>query len=269
MNYIDQPDWRDTVCEPIRVLKEMWNTGTKLVPSVVKSKVFDEPKPLDKGLVIISSGFLAHHWTVEPAAFFLRHHGYDAVVVENGINTGGWKELQNLLDTIDRESDRCGEAATLLGHSLGGMQSTYATYIHEQGRQTAVKGLITLGSPIHSAMGEGGAIRFLEDLFHILNEDAIHIASELNEFLRNAPPQVGVTSFHSPLDGIVRGEASKNPWHDGVKHRNIEIKGSHCGMVINHTVAAHLLEWLEFDRMKQNLPSLDDHEADQPLIQRI
>lgn len=268
MTYIDRPDWQDTLREPVRVLKEMWETGTNLAPSIIKSKIFDEPKPLDKGGVIISSGFLAHHVTVKPLAAFLRHHGYDAVVVENGVNTGGHAELNNLVETIDRECDKHGNAVTLIGHSLGGIQSTHAVYSLEDGGHQAVNRLITLGSPIYTAMGKGGAMRILEDIFHLLNEDAIHIAGDLNDYLHNAPPQIPVTSFFSHQDGIVRGNASKNPWHDGAKYMNIEMKGSHCGMIINHTIAEQLLERLEFDHMREGLPSLDD-EGQQPRIQRI
>jgi hypothetical protein len=187
--------------------------------------------PSESRPIIVIPGFLGADWTTAYLRGFLMRKGHDAYGWHGGINTGPNERvlghLDQHLDTIANAHH--GQKITLIGHSLGGvfareMARAYPEYIEQ---------VITLGSPFGAGLHPNGINQLVRLAFALIN-GSDHFFMTDKEFAKQAatPPPVPTTSIYSRGDGIVNWKTCLNPTTQK-KTQNIEVIGSHCGLVVN------------------------------------
>lgn len=200
--------------------------------------------------VLVVPGFIAGDGSTAILRRFLKNHGYDAYAWELGRNLGpraigpaGEKLMSRLVD-IHRQT---GRKVSLVGWSLGGiMARLVARRLPE-----AVRQIISLGSPFAGNPRASNVWRPYQMLTGQKIDDAATI-EQLAEVA--APPPVPSTAIYTRGDGIVAWQNCMEP--AGRTTDNIEVVGSHLGLVINpavlYAVADRLAqpegEWRPFDR---------------------
>jgi pimeloyl-ACP methyl ester carboxylesterase len=177
--------------------------------------------------VIALPGFVASDRSTQPMRRLLTDLGY---------STYGWGlgrnlkfddqregEMQQLLKTVH---EREGKKVTLIGWSLGGV---FARELAKH-NPDAVRGVISLGSPISGDMDQTSARRLYEFMNGAPNEKMKQRLATLSE----APP-VPTTSVYSKTDGIVawRGSIQKS---GDCQTENIRVPASHTGLGVNPLV---------------------------------
>jgi pimeloyl-ACP methyl ester carboxylesterase len=153
----------------------------------------------DKRPVLVLPGLLGGDRYLGALRDWLRRIGYTPV--PSGLDRNpGWSErlVEELADLAEAHSERSGQRVAIIGHSLGGLQGRSVA----ARRPAVVRHLIALGSPLAMA-------RAL------------------------LPRQVRMTAVYSRGDRIVRHPASleRDP-----RAENIEVRGSHIGLVFNPAV---------------------------------
>ena len=188
--------------------------------------------------VLVLPGFLASDSSTAPMRRLLTDLGYD---------TYGWKlgrnvrvdlsrvhEMEELLLKIHKDT---GKKVSIVGWSLGGVFARELAKLHP----TAVRQVISLGSPIHDDRRHTNASR----LFEYLNgKEPEPIKHGHFTGLDQAPP-VPTTSILTRTDGIVH-------WRGSVQHadkghgeiENIVVHASHIGLGVNPSVMVALADRL-------------------------
>jgi pimeloyl-ACP methyl ester carboxylesterase len=180
----------------------------------------------DRHPVLVLPGFTASDVTTTSLRWQLRSWGYWAHGWRLGRNLGPTPAvLEGLVERLTSLHSRHGRKVTLIGWSLGGI------YARELARQfpDSVRSVITLGSPYRMGLGDRSSVSRLLDRL-VGGFDPGVVESWVREDDR-IPLTVPATSIYTRTDGIVR-------WHtcidrDGPLRENIEVLGSHSGLVFN------------------------------------
>lgn len=173
--------------------------------------------------VLVLPGMTANDGSTQPMRALLREIGYRAHGWRQGRNMGLRPGLfQALRDRVNELSDRYGEPVSVVGWSLGG------TFGRELARVEPdhIRQVITLGSPFADAR-----VNPFSPIYRTLGGGAPPAA--LFRLFRK-PLSTPATSIYSRTDGIVDWRTSLNP--PGPLTENIEVFGSHIGLVHNPTV---------------------------------
>lgn len=178
----------------------------------------DNPK-----LIIVIPGFTGPESSTAPLREVLSDAGHHAYGWDQGTNLGVSEEIMaDTLRHIERLADKHEMKAILIGHSMGGI---YARELSKLSNR--VESVICLGSPVSLKYGDthGGK------LYNMINAEAMRAAGfeDAKESVAEAPP-VPCTMVYSMEDGIVHWPASQQHNRMG-KTENIQITGSHCGML--------------------------------------
>ncbi|MGZ9109399.1 MAG: esterase/lipase family protein [Micavibrio sp.] len=230
-----------TFTETVRASAEAWVLGISynLLKNITKQ---GDGRP-----VLILPGFGGGDTSTAALRKFLNEKGYHAEGWNYGTNKGPSPEvlvaLKARLEQMSAEHG--GQKVTLIGHSLGGI------YARELARSfpKKVSQVITLGSPFRAGMHPESTATVLRKLFMLLNgRDHRFLSDESLARLSEQPPPVPTTSIYSRGDGIVNWRACLNPKR--AMTENIEITGSHCGMVINPLTYLVLADRLAQDVQK-------------------
>ncbi len=184
----------------------------------------------DGHAVMVMPGFLGSDLSTSMLRQYLRRHGFNAVPWLQGRNTGRTSVQAGMVREFLRLSDDAGGEISLVGHSLGGV------FARELARQCPdrVRAVVSLGSPFASVNG-GAVARLVGSLFEqVSGRTATEFRSELAATDPRLPPGVPSSSIYSRADGVVH-------WHSCLEQQsdmteNIEVFGSHCGMVANASV---------------------------------
>ena len=179
----------------------------------------------DGAPVLLIPGFGASDWHMQPLTRALRELGHDAHSWQLGRNLGMRAHLRaGLTQRIQNSSVQ--RPVTLIGWSLGGVFAReFARAMPER-----IARVITLGSPIN---GDPRANRLMP-LFRLANRGrALQIDREALE-RRKQPPPVPSIAIYSKGDGLVSWRASLEM--DAPRTRNIELRGTHLGLVWNWAV---------------------------------
>lgn len=203
---------------------------------------FGNSQKIGKGLIVTVPGFLEHDSAMHPMHKALQIAGFKTYESGIGTNLGSIRDLEDLIENIDRiYEENEGNEIILNGHSLGGMLALYAAYV----RPEKIAQVNTFGSPV-AAFGANQSGIVIGCLNYDIN--AIHqkFISEIHPHMNDGPPNSSVTSFYSKEDEVVASVFAQNPWDDGEKHVNICVEGSHRGMIINHkTLDKHVQRILD------------------------
>lgn len=228
---IPGPDLIHGATEGVRTGFELARSAAyKTLPSLVFGK---QANPEAQGTpVLVVQGFGMHDlttWTMRRHLDDLGHNSFDPDI---GFNLGVRGHIiDRMEERLVRMADQHGQKVSIAGHSLGGIQGLLLSYRHPD----KVERLVTMGSPFGVAQLRGGANRLIYGAYEFLNPNDDDLVEELAEYMKDGPPEAAVTSFFSYTDGVVAPKAAVNPWggKKGHKAENVEVEGSHCGMIVN------------------------------------
>lgn len=183
--------------------------------------------------VMVVPGFGAGDGSVEPLRHLLSCLGYRATGWGQGRNLGMRGPVkQALADRLQQLSETHGRVS-LIGWSLGGV------FVREMARHAPqhVRRVITLGSPIN---GDPEANNLMP-LFRLINGGKEKTDPEA--FARRiTPPPVPCTAIHSRGDGIMAWRCCLEP--EAPNTENLEVEGSHFGLIYNTTAIRMIAERL-------------------------
>lgn len=191
------------------------------LPSLLKLDA-GKPRP-----ILLAPGFKADEASMAPLGWFLNKLGHQCFQWGLGRNQGEVDEdivrLGRRTLTLMHELE---QPLTLIGWSLGGVVAREVARLFPE----TVCEVITLGTPI-----TGGPKYTAPGKFYARRRNLDMDAFEDHILQRN---QAGfdqpVTSIYSKSDGIVAWEASVDVYN---KHAdNVEVKGAHLGLGVNHRV---------------------------------
>jgi pimeloyl-ACP methyl ester carboxylesterase len=220
---IDAPPWTLLGIEPLRAAMEY--ASMKLMHT-------DDLPQGDGHAVVIFPGLAADRSSVAPLKNFCQRLGYDADDWGRGLNTGpsgdvdAW--LAELAQHVQEATQSSGERISLIGWSLGGIYAReIARLLPDEVRQ-----VITIGTPFSG----GGMATNAGWLYRLLNGQQPVIDEALAARLRSTPP-VPTTSIYSRSDGVVAWQACREDARCA-HAENVEVEGSHFGLVFNPAVLA-------------------------------
>ncbi|TAE36084.1 MAG: alpha/beta hydrolase [Runella slithyformis] len=182
--------------------------------------------------VMVVPGFLGS----DLSTFFLRKFiadlGYPVQKWGLGRNLADLNDLTLLAQKLAALHAQYQQKVTLIGWSLGGV------YVRELAKQNpeAVRQVITMGSPFKNIEAPNHA-RWIFDLIGKKNQlDPAFIAK------LPAPAPVPTVAIYTKQDGVVAWTTCMET--PSALHRNVEVWGSHCGLVFNPQVCQVIEESL-------------------------
>ncbi len=176
--------------------------------------------------VIVIPGFLGDDAAVAPLVKALGSTGFRYCSWGLGRNMGMTREIgQGLNALLEQKYAEGSSTVSLIGWSLGGV------FARELARRQPdkVRQVITLGSPI-----QDGDNLTISALFRLTNRKAAKKTDPAEQARRREPPPVPCSAIYTRSDGIVPWKASLEP--DRPHTRNVEVRGSHFGLPVNHAV---------------------------------
>jgi pimeloyl-ACP methyl ester carboxylesterase len=176
----------------------------------------------DGSPVIVVPGCFARDESLRELHSWLSRVGYRAYYSGIGLNVRCPEiSVETLVQTIDQAFEETGRSVTLVGHSLGGLLARGAAAL----RADKVARVITLGSPVNGIVAHP-LVMGLADLFHgDCKRDC------LGPLQAELPAGISETCVYSKTDGVVDWRTCHRP-----DARNIEVRGTHCGLIFNANV---------------------------------
>ncbi len=179
----------------------------------------------DGHTVIVLPGLGASDGSTEMLRKFLETRGYRVEGWGLGTNCGPRPGVEKgLLDLLRRRHETSGSKVSLVGWSLGGV---FARMLASKAPDS-VRGVVTLGSPLH---GSPKATRAAK-VYELLSGRSAHDPRR-QKWVRPTP-LVPATSIFSRSDGIVSWRSSfqeATPYTE-----NIEVEASHLGLGVHPAV---------------------------------
>ena len=183
--------------------------------------------------VLVLPGLVASDVSTKLLRDFLTRRGYDVHGWGLGRNYGPRPGVEEaMLAKIDQLHASTGRTVSLVGQSLGG---AYARLLASQ-RPEAVRGVITLGSPVTGHPRSSNAWRVYE---FTSGKSAVDPKRWQQITGR---PQVPTTSIYSRTDGVVAWRSSLEPASENTE--SIEVVSSHMGMAVHPAVLFAVAERL-------------------------
>lgn len=187
----------------------------------------------DGHAVMVLPGFGADDLTTLALRRALTRLGYAVYGWGQGRNLGMRGGLKlGMARQLRRLHDRHAGPVSLIGWSLGGV------FAREMARHQAelVRQVFTLGSPINGHPDANN----MQTLFRLINRGRAATTDwEAFNKRRMAPP-VPCTAIHTRRDGIVAWRCCLED--QAPNTRNVEVHGSHFGLVFNHQVLTVLAQ---------------------------
>jgi pimeloyl-ACP methyl ester carboxylesterase len=218
-----------------------WEFGASLLATPLLKNV---PRG-DGHPVMVLPGLMAGDLLTLYLRSFLKNSGYTAYAWEQGLNRGPRDGvLEACIARVRELHQKHGQKVSLVGWSLGGI---FAREI-AKALPDEVRCVITLGSPFAGHAKANNVWRLYQAVSGKPAVDEIQSAE-----IRKTPP-VPTTSIFSRSDGIVSWQCCVE--QEAAQTENIEVHGSHTGLVVNptvlHAIADRLAQaegqWQRFDR---------------------
>lgn len=236
------PGWWGRPVAETRWVLEAWRLSV--------DPLFLRPRGVPRGdgrTVVLVPGFLAGDQTLSLLALWLRRIGYRAVTAGFVTNTDcADRALDRVVRTARRARERDGRRVAVIGHSRGGH---YARAL-AAGHPELVSHAVSLGSDLNGMLGISVPTQAAVTGTRL----ALHAARRTRRpacftlfcdcpfaaaFRAPIDPSVRVTSVYSRGDGVVA-------WPGCVVEgaENVEVTGSHIGLIANRKVLPVLAEAL-------------------------
>jgi len=182
----------------------------------------------DGRLLVLVPGYGADEWSMRPLKKFLKSINYQVFDWGHGRNRGHVKQdTERLAETIQTiYKNHSDTKVTLIGWSLGGVLAREVARISPEW----VKEVITMGTPL---MGGPKYTVVAKKYAKTMAKDLDHYEAEIHEINSQGIKQP-VTVIYSKSDGIVGWRAAVDRYN--IQARNVEVKCSHLGMVVNAEV---------------------------------
>ncbi|MDX1496001.1 MAG: hypothetical protein R3352_00445 [Salinisphaeraceae bacterium] len=185
--------------------------------------------------VLVIPGFGASDFHTRPLRRALSKLGHTVHGWGLGLNTGmNSRVREKLLQRISQLQQEHGQPIQLIGWSLGGV------FVRELARQMPdqVAQVFTLGSPFNITPAANNML----PLFKLMNRGK-PVKLDMEGFLRRAePPPVDCTAIYTKTDGIVAWQTACE--NEAENTENLEVRGSHFGLVCNPDVVRIIAERL-------------------------
>lgn len=182
--------------------------------------------------VLVLPGFVTSDVSTGILRRFLTAKGYEAHSWNLGRNLGPkaiGREGEKLIARLEEVHALTGEKVSLVGWSLGGVMARLLA----NWRPDLVRQVITLGSPFGGDPKASNVWR----LYEKLTGDRIESPQTRKLHAQSAiAPRVPTTAIYSKGDGIVAWQNCREGDH--ATSDNIEVRGSHVGLVVNPSVLA-------------------------------
>lgn len=194
----------------------------------------------DRHPVLVLPGFMATDVSTIYLRRYVRRLGYTPYAWQLGRNYGKPEFLDQLELQIAQIYEQHSEKISVIGFSLGGV------FARELGKRHAdkIRQVITLGSPF-LGVGEANNVSWLFSLLNGNKKPERTNEQLLKDIPRPAP--VPTTAIYTKQDGIV-------PWRLCMEieetsiHQNIEVLGSHFGLIHNLSVMRIISDRLQYSR---------------------
>ena len=176
--------------------------------------------------VMVLPPFVADDTYTSPLRWVLDRQGYSVYGWDQGSNLSRTaKIVEGLPRRLLALHARHGRKVSLVVHSGGGNWARDLAREHP----SAVRQVITLGAPFRLRPGDATQADHLADL--LLRDQVPAEPSALIAEEQRPPLRVPITAIYSRTDGVA-------PWRAGIESagplkENIEVIGSHCGLVYN------------------------------------
>ena len=200
----------------------------------------EDVAPGDGAPVMLVPGFLAGDASLRVMAQWLHRIGYRPCRAGIRINVDCTSRAIDRLEIqVERFAERHGRPVTVVGQSRGGSLAR----ILAVRRPDLLAGIVCLGSPVVDPLAVHPFVRAQVEAVALLGSLGIRglfsHACRLGPCCRQArtdaaaawPDHLGFTSVFSRSDGIVDWRSCLDP-----HARHIEVRSSHCGMVVNPAV---------------------------------
>ena len=185
----------------------------------------------DNSPVVVVPGLFATDVSLAALHSWLSRIGYRPYFSGIGLNARCPDILiDRLVETVDKAFAETGQKVTLIGHSLGGLLARGAAIR----RPTRVAQVITLGSPLQGVAAHPTVIAAAELISGPCSGDCL---AALQEPL---PSSIAEASIYTKDDGVV-------DWRTCIQNHgatNIEVRGTHIGLICNPQVYRLLAELL-------------------------
>ena len=188
--------------------------------------------------VMVVPGFGAGDFATRPLRRALAALGYTAYGWEQGLNLGMRPPIKAALaQRLERLSSKHAAPLSLIGWSLGGV------FVREMARRQPglVRRVFTLGSPIAGRPDANN----MGTLFRIANAGK-PVKLDWEGFRKRiTPPPRPCVAIYTKTDGIVAWRCCLEP--EAPNTENVEVRGSHFGLVFNRAVLRALAERLPLE----------------------
>lgn len=217
---IQPPSYGMLLLEPLRAAMELAALPL-LAPLPLTAKRGDGHS------VLVIPGFTAtDNWTAILRAY-LGFLGYRAEAWELGRNLGYRNlgpEAEHLHARVREIHRASGKKISIVGWSMGGVMARSAA----RAQPELVRQVVSLGAPF---TGNPNALS-IRGIYEALSGEKIDTPAAKDRFERDrAQPPVPTTSIYTKTDGIAAWRNCLEP--EGPQAENIEIVGSHSGLVVN------------------------------------
>ena len=224
------PSWLLLGAEPLRAVCEF--AGAQFMNKARLPQGDGHP-------VVLFPGLASDARAMRPLRDMCRGLGYTAHDWGRGWNTGPAGDIDEwlsaLADDIATLTRAHHQRVSLIGWSLGGI---YAREVAKKLGAARTRQVITLGTPFTGNVEHTRA----GFLYRVLNGGHPPIDAAMARRL-GTPPDVPTTSIYSRSDGVVAWQACLQGSHHA-HTENVEVSGSHSGLVWNAHVLAVVAERL-------------------------
>jgi pimeloyl-ACP methyl ester carboxylesterase len=221
---------------------------------LLRSKIAQIAPRGDGHPVLDVTGFLTTSHYMTPMRSLIAAQGYKTYALGDGFNLGMTPKLaQHMYESVDRVTQKHGQAATLLAYSLGGAYMRVFSEEHPQ----MVRNVITLASPFARTADPAMIPKGLRMIVEAFNPEMARYLNDKDLAAHLArTPSVPTTSIVSKLDNFVNWRCSLNP--QGALAENVEVIASHVGMPWSAQASLVVLDrlpqckdsWKPFDATK-------------------
>lgn len=241
------PSFPLLITEGVRTLSDF------LEFALLKRKLLKDAPKGDGRPIIVIPGFMSDDSCSIHLREFLNTLGYKTEGWELGTNKGfDDNTYHKLINRLEQYYDKHKQPLTLIGWSLGGAYSRVAANT----RPDIVSEIITVAGPISGNIYEANNVRYLFKLAHSgkhLGERSVD--KEVLSYILPTP-LVKNTAIYSKFDGVIHWthcmDLSGEP-----QVENIEVKGSHSGLLLNSQVFKAIAKTLASEDRRTN-PEIAD-----------